>query len=567
MSTQIQADRERKEQGMLPGFVPWPASFARRYRERKYWEGLGIADVFERLAMLHPDRPAIVDGATRMSVGELWHASGRLALHFAQKGLRPHDRVIFQLPNSGEFIISFLALMRIGVIPVMALPAHRRTEILHFVRATRAVGVFIPGSQRDFDHRVMAQEIRHDAPTLRHVFVLGDPLPGQVSIPDLLARPVADGQVDDAVAPLKPASHDVALMLLSGGTTALSKLIARTHDDYVYNFKQAGRVAGMDRDTVLLALLPMAHNFMLGTPGFLGALAHGGRVVISSGRDLGAVFQLIERERVTIALLTPPLAIGWIESPLVDRYDFSSLKNIMCGGARMPPETRRKVRERLGCVFQEGYGNAEGLLSLVRFDDAPDLQLESSGAPMSIDDEIKVVDDSDREVPDGEAGELLVRGPYTIRGYYDNPEANARSFTEDGFYRTGDLVLKRGRYLYHQGRKKELINRGGEKISCSEVEDHILAHPAVANVVVVAMPDPVYGERACACVIPKDDCTLSFEEIKQFLLAREIAKFKLPERLELVDSFPLSPVGKVLRRKLREIIEQKIAGEKTSGCA
>jgi 2,3-dihydroxybenzoate-AMP ligase len=157
---------------------------------------------------------------------------------------------------------------------------------------------------------------------------------------------------------------------------------------------------------------------------------------------------------------------------------------------------------------------------------------------------------------------LLARGPYTIRGYYDNPEANAKAFTEDGFYRTGDIVCKRGRYLYHHGRKKELINRGGEKISCSEVEDHILAYPAIANVVLVAMPDPTYGERACAFVIAKDGSTPSLEELKAFLLTRGIAKFKLPERLELVDSFPISPAGKVLRRRLREMIEQKIDGEK-----
>lgn len=194
MSTQIKADRERDEQGMLPGFVPWPASFARTYRGKGYWEGFGIGDVFERLATLHPERPAIVDGATRLSVGELWQQSGWLAAQFAQMGLKPRDRVIFQLPNSNEFILSFLALMRIGVIPVMALPAHRRTEIVHFVRATQAVGVFIPGSQRDFDHRIMAQEIQSDEPTLRHVFVLGEPLPGQVSIPTCSPGPLPRGR-------------------------------------------------------------------------------------------------------------------------------------------------------------------------------------------------------------------------------------------------------------------------------------------------------------------------------------------------------------------------------------
>ena len=547
---------------MLEGFVPWPEAYARLYREKGYWEGLTIADVFERLAAGHPDREAVFDGARRMSFGQLLEASGRLAVRFVELGFKPLDRVVFQLPNTPEFIIAFLALMRIGVIPVMALPPHRRTEILHFVLASRAMGLLIPASLRDFDYRAMAEEIRAEAPTLRHVLVLGEPRPNQVSIAELLARPVSDAEVERLVAPLRPDAGEVALMLLSGGTTALPKLIARTHNDYVYNLKQGGHVAGMGEDTVLLVVLPMAHNFGLASPGALGALAHGGRVVIAPNRDIETVFGLIERERVTIALLTPPLAINWIDSPLVDRYDLSSLKNVLCGGARMPPELRLKLRQRLGCIFQEGYGNAEGLLSYVRLDDTPELQSESSGAPMCPDDEIKVVDDLEREVADGEAGELLTRGPYTIRGYYDNPEANAKAFTEDGFYRTGDIVRKRGRYIYHQGRKKELINRGGEKISCSEVEDHILAHPAVANVVLVAMPDPVYGERACAFVILKERRTLTLGEMNAFLLTREIAKFKLPERLELVDSFPISPAGKVLRRELREMIEAKIGNEK-----
>jgi 2,3-dihydroxybenzoate-AMP ligase len=563
MAMQIQRGTTRDgPEKILDGCVPWPPAYAAAYRDKRYWEGLGIADVFERLAIEHPDREAVFDGALRTSFGDLWEASGRLALGFVRLGFKPLDRVIFQLPNSTEFIISFLALMRIGVIPVMALTPHRRTEILHFALASRAVGVLIPGTLRDFDYRALADEIRADVPSLRHVLVLGEAGAGQVSIPELLGRELAPAEIEQVLTPLRPAAAQVALMLLSGGTTALPKLIARTHDDYVYNFKQAGRIAGLDQGTVILALLPMGHNFMLGSPGVLGALAHGGRVVIPSSRDVELIFQMIERERVTIGLLTPPLAIGWMESPLVDRYDLSSLKNILCGGARMPPELRLKMRQRLGSLFQEGYGNAEGLLSYVRLDDASELQLESSGAPICADDEIKVVDEFDREVADGEAGELLARGPYTIRGYYDNPEANAKAFTEDGFYRTGDIVCKRGRYLYHHGRKKELINRGGEKISCSEVEDHILAYPAIANVVLVAMPDPTYGERACAFVIAKDGSTPSLEELKAFLLTRGIAKFKLPERLELVDSFPISPAGKVLRRRLREMIEQKIEGEK-----
>lgn len=547
---------------MLQGCVPWPEAYVRLYREKSYWEGQTIADVIEQLSVDHPDREAIFDGTGRMSFGQLWESSGRLAAGFVRLGLKPLDRVVLQLPNTPEFIIAFIALMRIGVIPVMALPAHRRTEILHFVLASQAVGLLIPAKQRDFDYRAMAEEIRDEAPTLRHVMVLGETLPGQASLSAMLAQPVADAEVAQMVTPRRPDAGEIALMLLSGGTTALPKLIPRTHNDYVYNFKQAGRIVGMNEDTVLLAVLPMGHNFGLASPGILGALAQGGRVVIAPSRGIETVFHLIAQERVTITLLTPPLAISWIDSPLLDCYDLSSLKNVVCGGARMPPELRLKLRQKLGCFFQEAYGNAEGLLSYVRLDDLPSLQLESSGAPICADDEINVVDDFGREIADGEAGELLVRGPYTIRGYYDNPEANAKAFTEDGFYRTGDIVRKCGSYLYYQGRKKELINRGGEKISCSEVEDHILAHPAVENVVLVAMPDPVYGERACAFIILKGQQILKLDELNAFLLTRGIAKFKLPERLEVVDSFPISPAGKVLRRKLCEMIEAKIKDEK-----
>jgi 2,3-dihydroxybenzoate-AMP ligase len=539
--------------------VPWPQAYTRLYRSKGYWKGQTIAAVFERLAARHAGREAICEGDKRVSLGHLWQASGRLAAHFVRLGWKPLDRVVFQLPNSAEFVITFLALMRIGVIPVMALPAHRRTEILHFVLASRAVGLLIPDRLRDFDYREMADEIRTEAPGLRHVVVLGETGRGQVSLLELLSQPVPDSELDRLVTP--PDAGEVAVMLLSGGTTALPKLIARTHDDYVYNFMQVGGITGMDGDTVLLAVLPMAHNFGLASPGVLGALAHGGRVVIASGRDAEAALRLIERERVTVTLLTPPLAISWMDSPLVSRYDLSSLKNVVCGGARMPPELRVKLRERFGCIYQEGYGNAEGLLSFTRLDDPPQLQVESSGAPICPDDELKVLDDAGREVADGEAGELLARGPYTIRGYYDNPEANAKAFTEDGFYRTGDIVRKRGRYLYHEGRKKELINRGGEKISCSEVEDHIVAHPAVANAALVAMPDPVYGERACAFVILKAGERLTLEGLNAFLRGREIAKFKLPERLELVDAFPIRPAGKVLRRHLREMVEAKIERE------
>ena len=229
------------------------------------------------------------------------------------------------------------------------------------------------------------------------------------------------------------------------------------------------------------------------------------------------------------------------------------------GGARLPPELRQRLRERFGCIPQEIYGTAEGLINMTRLDDPDELLLHSSGAPVSEHDEIVVVDDAGREVADGEPGELLTRGPYTIRGYYDAAAKNAEAFSADGFYRMGDIVRRRGRHVFTEGRRKDLINRGGEKISCDEVENLICAHPKVRSVALVAMADPVFGEKACACVVLRDGETLGFDELVAFLRAQRIASFKLPERLEVMREFPVSPVGKIMKRELREIVAARLA--------
>jgi len=237
------------------------------------------------------------------------------------------------------------------------------------------------------------------------------------------------------------------------------------------------------------------------------------------------------------------------------------LRVIQNGGARLAPELRRRIREHFGCTPQEVYGTAEGLINMTRLDDPDELLFETSGAPVCDADEIKVVDDDGNEVPDGTPGELLARGPYTIRGYYNAADKNGDAFTPDGWYRMGDVVRKRGRYVSTEGRKNDLINRGGEKISCEEVENLIFKHPAVHHVALVAMPDDRFGEKACAFVVTKPGAALAFDELIAFLKQQRIASFKLPERLEIVDALPTSLVGKVLKRQLREEIAARLAAE------
>lgn len=545
---------------MLAGCVPWQTKDLLRWNAAGYREGRPIIEIVRAAAAQHPDKPALVENDRTLTYAQLLAKVEALAAALLGAGLRPLDRVVMQLPNSIEFVVSFLALSRIGAIPVMALRAHRHSEIRHFIDASGATAYMIPGVHGSYDYRALANDMRRECPTLRSVFVLDDALPGQHSLRGLL-----DGPLDDAgrraLDGVWVNAAEVAVMLLSGGTTSISKLIPRTHDDYVLNARLCAKAAGFDENTVFLALLPLGHNYNLAAPGMLGVFYYGGTVVIGHGTQAEQVFPLVETLRVTVIAAAVPLITGWLNSDVPSRHDLRSLRVVQNGGARLAPELRRRIHGQWGAIPQEIYGTAEGLINMTRLDDPEDLLLESSGAPVCEDDEIKVVDDDGREVPDGEPGELLTRGPYTIAGYYNAAEKNREAFTEDGFYRMGDIVRKKGRYVFAEGRKKDLINRGGEKISCEEIENLIHKHPKVKDVALVAMPDPVFGEKACAFVVTNDGQPLGFEELIGFLKAQQIASFKLPERLEVVDRLPTSLVGKILKRQLREAITEKLSSE------
>ena len=539
----------------MEGFVGWPEDVAAQYRARGLWESVTIGEMFARGARRSPDKLALVHGDERLTYAALLARCQDRAAGFAAVGLRPGERVLMQLPNTVEFVVSYLALAMIGVIPVMALRAHRHAEVRHFLRASGATAYLIPDVVGGFDFRVMASQMQAEFPALKHVLVAGEPAAGQLAM----------GNLPDAPPPVaRPKPADVATMLLSGGTTSLSKLIPRTHDDYVLNARACGAASGFSDRTVFMAILPLGHNYNLASPGMLGAFYFGGTVVLASAAKVEEVFSLVQRERVTVIAAVVPLITTWLNSGALSDYDLSSLEVVQNGGARLAPELRRRLRQQLGCTPQEIYGTAEGLINMTRLDDPDELLLESSGAPVCDEDEIMVIDNAGSEVADGEAGELVTRGPYTIRGYYNAPEQNAEAFLPGGWYRMGDVVRKRGRYVYAEGRRKDMINRGGEKISCEEVENLILGHPKVKSAVLVGMPDPVFGEKACACVVTLPGETLAFSELVAFLRERQIASFKLPERLELFRELPVSPVGKILKRQLRETIAERLAQERAA---
>jgi 2,3-dihydroxybenzoate-AMP ligase len=527
---------------MLDGFVPWPADLTATYRARGYWGGTPLGVMFADRAARHPHRTAVVCGERRTTYGELAGEADRLAGGLLALGVGRDDRVVVQLPNITEFVTLMVALFRIGAIPVLALPGHRRNEVVHLCRHSAAVAYVTVDRHMRFDHRDLARAAVAEAPALRHVLIVGD---AQEFTPlASVAAPLTD----------PPPTVDpggVALMLLSGGTTGAPKLIPRTHDDYAYNMLACAEGLGVGEDGVYLAANPVAHNAALGCPGVLGTLLVGGKVVLASSPSPDEVFPLITREGVTLTTLVPSLVRLWVDAARFTPVDLTGMV-LQVGSSKFGPEAAAEAGRVLGSRLTQWFGIGEGLLTYTRLDDPADVVLSTEGRPLCPDDELRVVGEDDREVAAGEIGELLTRGPYTIRGYYNSPEQNAKAFTADGFFRTGDLVrITDDGNLVVTGRAKDIINRSGDKVSAEEIEDHLLTHPDVRDVAVVGVPDPRLGERTFAYVVARDDSTPKLAGLRGHLRDRGLAAYKLPDSMEVVSSLPLTAVGKVAKTVLR----------------
>lgn len=542
---------------MIPVTQIWPVESAERYRAAGHWRGETFGAMLRARAQAHPDKVAIVGGATRWTYAELDRRADEVAAGLVASGLTAGDRVIVHLPNIPAFFETIFGLFRAGILPVYALPAHRITEIEHFAQSAQACAYVIAGKHEGYDYGELATTLQSRVPDVRQVFVVdpqGSSAPG-ISMAQLRALGQANPLANDYPAP-RPS--DVAFLQISGGSTGLSKLIPRTHDDYIYTLRESDVICGMDAESVFLAALPIAHNYPMSSPGVLGALYAGARVVLSTSPSPDAAFPLIESERVTMTSLVPPLLLVWLQARPKATHDLSSLKVMQIGGAKLAPEVARRVRPVLGITLQQVFGMAEGLVNYTRLDDSEDTIVNTQGRPISADDEVLVVDDQGQPVPDGESGYLLTRGPYTIRGYHNNPSANARSFTEDGFYRTGDIVRRDANgYLTVQGRATDHINRAGEKISAEEIEDHLLAHPNVFDAAVVSVPDEYLGERSCAFIIAQGEKPKG-AQLKQWIRQRGLAEFKVPDQIVFVEKFFETAALKISRRELRAALRAQL---------
>ena len=549
---------------MLEGFVPFPEEFVKKYRQKGIWADKTLGDEFDEFTAGYADRIAISYQGEQVTYRQLGERVNRLALHFVDKGLKTYDRMICQLPNGPDFLYCFYAAVKIGVIPIAALPAHQESEIFHFAKFTRARCHAIPSKYKSFSHQELSRKIRAQASALEFTFVSGDDVEdGFFSIDELLQDRIEERIPVDALKKYRPDPLEPAVFQLSGGTTGIPKVIPRTHNDYSACFRRSAEILNVTKDSIIGIAIPINHNFAMACPGFLGTLYNGGKVVPIPSTKTEDVLEAIEREKITIMPTPPALLIRWMESEVLSNYDLSSFRVALAGGARLNAEAAKRIKPMLGCDYHQNLGMSEGTIFWTRKGDPEDLLLNTQGAPMFDEDEVKMVDENDNEVPHGEEGELLVRGPLSIRGYYNSPEYNQKAFTHDGYYRTGDVArFYRGRYVTVEGRIKDTINRGGEKVSAEEVENHILAHPKVENCALVAMPDHEMGEKGCAFILTKGKQPLALDELVEFLKSEsQLATFKLPERIELIDEFPMTKVGKIDKKELRSIISEKLSQE------
>ncbi len=538
---------------MLDGCTPFPADFAERYVRDGIWRRETIQHAIATAARDRPDAVAVADSTRSITYSQLVAEAGTLAALLSRNGIERNDRIVIQLPNCVEFATLTIACLEVGAIPVMALPAFRRAELEYLLSFSDAKAIAIAPEYRGFDHAALARELKSR--------LILSTLPAEGCVPmhehDDTSRPIGSSARDP---------FDVALFLLSGGTTGMPKLIPRTHADFLYNARESAAVCGITSESRILIALPAAHNFPLACPGLLGALLSGARTFFSQSTKPADLADVIQRERITHLPCVPTISIGLLGLAESLRSSLASLRVITVGGQRLQEPTARALRRALPQVaVQQVLGMAEGLLCYTRLDEREEVAFTTQGRPLSPADEIRIVSPDGTDVAAGAVGELWCRGPYTLRGYYRAPERNREAFAADGFYRTGDLVrLDPSGNLVVEGRIKDLINRGGEKINAEEIEAHLIAHPAVRTAAVVAMPDAILGEKACAYLSLRDGDTFALDVMREFLAARGVAQFKWPERIEIVRELPVTNVGKIRKSELRRDIAEKLAAERAA---
>jgi acyl-CoA synthetase len=556
-----------------------PAGRVREYREKGYWTGDMIDALFRERVAQFGDIPAIADPLNRDTLADgparelSWPQVDdevcRLARVLLEAGVTPGDVVGIQLPNTIEIVVAFLAIVRIGAI-VAPFPVQYRSHELTSLSRVAQVRLFITATR--IGQRAAAAEIAGLAgtiPSLRVVAAFGDDVPPGVIGLDAGIAAADDGTGLAAhLAAWSPDPGDCVTICWTSGTESTPKGVQRTHYDWLAMCTSTVEGPELTSDDVLLNPFPMVN--MAGINGmFLPWLKVGGLLVQHHPFDLTTFLRQIEQYRATYTVAPPALLTLLLHNDaLLAQADISSLRVLGSGSTPLAPSLLQGWHDKHGIEIINFYGSNEGIALLGLPRDIPDPSVRAVnfpryGAPgrtwsfsMARWTQARIVDPvSGAEITEaGVPGELQIKGPGVFPGYL--PASGVPDpFEPDGFLKTGDILEIAGdelEYLHYIDRSKDMVVRGGMKVSAAELEGFIAGHPAVADVAVVGYPDEVLGERSCAVVVPRDGQTVTLADIVQYLRDAGLATFKLPERLELRDELPRNPLGKILKRDLRE---------------
>ncbi|WP_246806596.1 AMP-binding protein [Neopusillimonas maritima] len=527
------------------------------------WMNSTVGDALRATAARYPNRPAFISDEQTITFQELDEKTDLIGAALLDMGLTPGDRAMFQLGTNIETVLVAHACHKAGIIPVCTIPQYREVEIGALGRKSGAKAHFVQADFSQFDLVEFALRMREENPAIEHIVVVrGDAPEGATSFDTLLNR-MSLSEARERLTAVNLGPRDVLTFQLSGGSTGLPKIIPRFHGEYLGHSAAFSHCYKITSDSRIIWSLPIIHNagqlYALMPPVVLGQTS-----VLMPKVDIERMLQLIEEHKVTHGLSIGPIAPQLIAYKNIRQHDISSLQLFVT------MSRSGKLEEHLGIPCSNLFGITEGLLMGCAPDEPEFARHHTQGASGCPFDEVRVLDpESEKPIEPGTMGELCFRGPSSLLAYYGDDEATAKSLTSDGFFRTGDMVIEHvvdGKsYFAFQGRLRDNINRGGEKIGCEEVEGFISRHPSVSDAKLVAMPDPFYGEKACAYLILHEGCDApSVKSLAEFLTAQGLAKFKCPERIEIVDSYPVTRVGKVDKVAMRKDIADKLAAEQTA---
>ena len=520
------------------------------YVKNGYWDTTSLADLWERNAKRYPDAEAIVDSRNRLTWSQAYEWIDKLAIGLMEKGIKKDDTIASQLPNCIELCLLRVACEKAGILFLPAMPNLRRSEMEYMLGRSAAKAIVIPWESRKINYFDSVQAMRPRLPHLEHVFVVGDKLPpGAISLDDILKQPL-EGRVPPGYPEAtRCPPTEIFLLLHTTGSTGFPKLVEYPICCRICSNKDQIRVFNLDRDDTV-AILGPALSGPNNVPNFT-APDVGARIVILDYFSPEGALKLIEKEKVTFISAVPAQLTMMLEHPRLQAYDLNSVRYWYSIGAPLPHKVAVEIEEKMGGTVITGYGLTDwGGMTITPPEWPREIRLASSGTPIW-GTEVKIVDDEGNEVPRGETGEVWGSGACCISGYYNDPEATRQAWTEDGWFRTGDLgMIDVKGNLVIVGRKKDMIIRGGANIYPIEVENLLITHPKILQVAIVKMPDPVMGEKACAYVVPRQGQDFTFDEMISFLKAKEIALYKLPERLEIVDAMPMVGDGQKIDKSL-----------------